>query len=164
MAMEIVAQHLQREASQRNLGERDVFGRSAFNRYYYATFLDVKSVLGELRKEWGNIAHATIPNVLRGTVKEELKRGRSRAQKASDSETVELCGRAIAAASELATLMERGYATRVTADYYPNIKIDFSNLFDFQLNTVKVKDASVWPNKARTLAKTILSAWKQINV
>lgn len=162
--MEIVAQYLQQEALTRtDVTDRDYFGRSAFNRYYYATFLQVKAGLGSLRTEWATMAHAGIPEVLRGTVQRELKQGRYRAQRASDTEVVALCSRALAAVSALADLMERGYATRVAADYHPEIPVDFSSGPDFKLNTIAVVDARTWPSRARVLVGTITSAWKQVN-
>jgi hypothetical protein len=143
--------------------ERDYFGRSAFNRYYYATFLQVKTGLGGLRVEWSTMAHAGIPEVLRGTVQRELKQGRTRAQRASDQEVVALCSRALAAVADLAKLMEKGYATRVTADYHPEIPVDFSGGQSFKLNTIGVDDARAWPNRAQVLVGAITSAWKQVN-
>jgi hypothetical protein len=163
MTMEIVGQYLQHEATQRSGRERDFFGRTAFNRYYYASYLGVKKTLGSLRKEWDTIAHADVPQLLRGTIKTELSNGRKKAVKAEDAETIEMCSRAINAVMELANLMEEGYATRVTADYTPGILIDFSTLHNFKLNTIFVKQAANWPAKARLLCTTIAVAWNQTN-
>lgn len=162
--MEVVAHHLQSEASTRlNSVERDHFGRSAFNRYYYATYLDVKDGLGSLRAEWGGIPHGDVPHVLVGAVKKALAKGRERAQRASDSDTVELCNRAVSATHVLSEMMTNGYATRVAADYHPEVKIDFADAFDFTLNFVRVKEAADWPNKARMLLKSITFAWRQVH-
>ena len=106
--------------------------------------------------------HKDVPEVLRGAVKKEIQAGRSKAQKASDQDTVLVCNKAVAATEELAELMEKGYATRVTADYNPQIRIDFSDRHDFELNTVHVKRASEWPDKAQGLIKTISVAWRQL--
>ena len=163
--MKIVARHLQEEATRRTDSyEKDTFGRSAFNRYYYATFLSVKNALGSFRAEWNMMPHHDVPGVLRGAVKTELDRARQRAQKLTDHETVTACCKAVAAADALAQIMEEGYATRVTADYRPELRVDFANQYDFVLNTVRVKRASEWPERARVLIATITSAWRQINV
>jgi hypothetical protein len=162
--MEIVGLHLQNVASTRlNPVERDLFGRSAFNRYYYATYLDVKECLGSLKVEWGRITHDGVPDLLMGAVKKVLQNGRERAKRASDDDTVELCSRAIHAAHELSKMMTEGYASRVAADYNPEVKIDFSDAYDFTLNFVRVKEAAGWPNKARAFLRTINSAWRQVN-
>jgi len=162
--MEIVAQHLHQEAIHRTSPiERDLFGRSAFNRYYYSMFIEVRASLAMLRPEWSRLAHAAIPDLLKGKVKDELKRGRKRAEKMGDFDVVSLCESALSATEALAKLMEQGYATRVTADYYPDIPVDFLSANDFQLNTVSVKKAQAWPHRASAFLKTITSAWKQLN-
>jgi hypothetical protein len=162
--MEIVARHLQNEAQSRSGGaERDEFGRSSFNRYYYATFLLVRSGLAKLRHEWSEIQHAAIPELLRGKVTEELKRGRSRAQRASDSELVTQCNRSIAAAAALAQIMDEGRMTRVTADYEPDVPVDFTTGSDFRLNTVPVSKARNWPSRAKPMLDSIASTWRQIH-
>lgn len=163
-SMKIVARHLQEEASRRiNNDEKDTFGRSAFNRYYYATFLSVKNALGSFRHEWHAMPHGNVPQVLRGEVLKEISKGRARAQKAVDHETVNACNRAVAATNALAQLMEDGYATRVTADYRPDLRVDFSNRFDFKLNFIHVNHASEWPERASGLIRIITIAWRQIN-
>lgn len=163
--MEIVAHHLQSEAlSRTDASERDEFGRSSFNRYYYATFLLARSLLSQLRSEWGEPAHAAIPEILRGKVTQELKAGRTRAQKATDPDLVAQCGRAIAAAAELAKIMDEGRMTRVTADYEPTVAVDFSGGTNFKLNTISVSQARNWPLRASTLTKSISATWIQINV
>lgn len=163
--MEIVAQHLQHEAAVRTLSvERDLFGRSAFNRYYYATFLEVKASLAKLRPQWaGELAHASVPEVLRGTVKKELTRGRYTAQRMNDSEVVSLCQKALSAAESLAKILEEGRVTRVAADYHPEIPVEFVAASDFRLNTVGVQTAQTWPHRARVLLVPISSAWRQIH-
>ncbi|MCA8054408.1 hypothetical protein [Burkholderia cepacia] len=163
--MEIVAQHLQQVAlAQTDPTDRDHFGRSAFNRYYYATFLHVKAGLGSINPDWNTMAHAGIPEVLRGSVQRELKRGRTKAQRTDDAELVRLCSKALSAVSDLADLMEKGYATRVAADYHPEILVDFSGYRSFKLNTVPVEDAHGWPYRARALIDAITLAWTQIHV
>lgn len=161
--MEIVGQYLQAQALQLvEQRERDYFGRSAFNRFYYATFLSVKAELDSVLPGFPR-GHASIPDYLQGAVCKELKNGCRRAQRAGDSELAQLCLRAQSAALDLAELMRKSYGVRVTADYNLNIPVAFGS-GDFQLSTVSVNYAKTWPHKARAFALTIASAWKQINV
>lgn len=162
--MEAVAHHLKIEAQALPKGiERDCFGRSAFNRYYYAVFLDVKSALTSINSSRGELAHASIPEMLKGSIQKKLKNGRIQAIKSNDTELIKLCSRAIAATEALAKLLDEGRATRVTADYHPEIPVNFlTSRGDFQLNTVAVSDAQSWPHKARSLINTITTAWIQI--
>lgn len=161
--MEIVGQHLQAHALTLVAGQdRDYFGRSAFNRFYYATFLSVRAELNALLPGWPN-NHASIPDYLQGAVCKEFKAGRMRAQRAGDTELANLCLRARSAALDLASLMRESYGVRVTADYNPDIPVAFGSE-DFKLSTIPVNQAKAWPHKARAFALTISNAWKQLNV
>lgn len=116
--MEIVAHHLQREAISRAApADKDLFGRSSYNRYYYATFLHARAMVGQLRTEWQELPHADYPPLLQGKIQAEISKGRLKAQKIGDADTVALCNRAVAACKELSALMSKGSAIRVIADY-----------------------------------------------
>lgn len=144
--------------------QRDVFARSAFNRLYYSTFLVVRSVLKDLNPEWGYIAHKTVPEVLRGQIVSTLAKGISASRKANDVQTLSQCSSAKKAAEELASLLQFAYATRVTADYRPEIKISNPIANDYKLNEVSVSSARNWPIKASGLARSIKNAWIQLHV
>lgn len=161
--MEEVASHLRQEALRRtDVRERDNFGRSAFNRYYYSTFTAVDSALGSLRSEWHGQPHKTIPDLLRGQVMKSLKAGSRLASQVGDQETVSACQKAIALCHQLAQLMELGYATRVTADYKADVQVDFRVGTDFSLASVPVSDAQQWPGRATACTDSIRNAWRQI--
>ena len=161
--MEDVAHHLQREALVRPTeSQRDSFGRSAFNRFYYAAFLPVSRTLRSLRPEWAGIPHKDIPDLMRGKVLTALKKGKHQANRVGDHETAAACARAMSLCHELADLMKTGYAVRVTADYETDVAVDFSSGIDFRLATVAVSTAKQWPSRATAFAQTIQSAWKQI--
>ncbi len=162
--MEVVALYLKGHAITLPAGvDRDLFGRSAFNRFYYATFLTVKSDLGAAISGLPR-DHAGIPNFLRTTVKKELANGAAKARRAGDSALVDLCSRAKSAAFELADLMEKGYSTRVVADYNPDMPVTFDGQPNFALNNVPVEYAQTWPHRARVFTRSIVDAWRQISV
>lgn len=162
--MEVVAHHLQVTALGRgDAMERDLFGRSSYNRYYYATFLCVRQVLRQLRPEWDELPHADYPKVLLGAVLKVLDNGRQRAQKLQDNELVTQCSRAIVAARELARLMTASSTTRKVADYHPEILVNFVHGDRFTLNNVDVTEAHQWPQRAKAWATEISAAWRQVN-
>lgn len=162
--MEVVAAHLYQEAiKQANTIDKDQFGRTAFNRYYYATFLHVRKGLSRLNTNWSRLPHHDIPELLKGVVKKELFQGKVKAARVRDSDVVALCAKAESAAIELSQLMQEGYATRVVADYTPEVQVDFSKGSDFTLNSVAIKHARDWPHRALAYVGTITSAWKQIH-
>lgn len=163
--MESVALHLKSEATRRtDIYEKDAFGRSAFNRYYYAAYLLVKESFAKLREEWaGDLPHAQIPEMLRGNVKNTLTKGKRRARRTEDHDTFNLCERAISAAMGLAHLMDEARVTRVVADYKPELLVDFSEGVGYSLNTVSVLQAQNWPYKAKSYLSAISTAWKHVN-
>lgn len=164
-ALEVVAHHLQMTALGRaDATERDLFGRSSYNRYYYATFLCVRDVLARLRPEWGMLPHAAYPELLMGTVLKILSKGREQAQKLQDKELVSQCQRASVAARELASLMRASSTTRKVADYHPEIAVNFVHADRFTLNNVEVTEAHQWPERAKAWAREIEAAWRQVNV
>lgn len=166
--MEQVAAHLANEARVRHMagnmdsGDNDSFGRSAFNRYYYATFLVIRAGLGSLQGTWAGLPHKDIPLLLKGEIKRSLKRGLQDAKKLSDGDVVRQCSKAIEAADELAELTTRAYGVRVTADYNPEIRVSFDEKGTFSLNAIAVDEAKRWPYKARALVPAIISAWSQL--
>lgn len=159
-----VAHHLQVTANaRRDPVERDLFGRSSYNRYYYAAFLLVRSVLAEMRDEWGKMAHASMPEVLTSEVCRILDKGRKKADKVGDMELSRQCHRAIKAAKELACLMRASSATRVVADYHPEILVNFVHGERFTLNEVGITEAHQWPEKAKAWLGEIHGAWRQLD-
>ena len=97
--MEVVALFLQKEAIKRVAkraapDECDLFGRSAYNRYYYATFLCVRNVLAKLDDSWAALPHKDYPALLKGTIKDKIRKCMKRANKLDDNELVTRCYRA----------------------------------------------------------------------
>lgn len=159
--MESVALFLQTKATSYPTASRDfdLFGRSSFNRYYYATYLQVRALLGSLNKTWATAQHSSIPELLVGQVLERITRQRRRAQRLNDRDAIQICGRAKEAVHSLATLMKTAYAVRVTADYSPEIAIIPDNHGRFQLNLVSVTTAHDWPDLAQEYGQRIRRAW-----
>jgi hypothetical protein len=147
--MERVALELQRTAMKRRdqVDDFDKFGRSAFNRYYYAVFLIVRDLMLEFNSRWAG-SHSSIPEMLRGTVRGEISRFRSAANKRGNSEQSEAANRAIAAIHSLATLMEEANRLRVTADYNPAIRVEDQGGERFALVSTNITEAHQWPSNA----------------
>lgn len=163
--MENVALFLQNKANSCTPESRDfdLFGRSAFNRYYYAAFLEVRSMLRDLNETWAEIPHADIPKLLTGQVRTTIKRKQRWATRLGETEAVQICIRGATSAHELAALMGEAYAVRVTADYYPEIAIVSGNRGRFQLNLVHVTTAHDWAGRARGFGQKIKRAWKVVD-
>jgi hypothetical protein len=160
--MRRVAEHLADQAMlASDKGERDVFGRSAYNRYYYSTFLLVRESLRRMQvlKEQDDIAHASIPQMFDGSIRGRLNKSRSHAEKIQDRESVKIFSDALSAARNLAFLMNEARGIRTAADYHPEVGVIFSQQ-GFQLMSMEIDKARNWPNKAKAFLGPIERAWR----
>lgn len=160
--MERVALHLQTKANsfKNSPHEFDLFARSAFNRYYYATFLLTKEMLVGMNPDWKDVKHAGIPQVLDGAVVDKLRKAGKDATRVEDGQANTLCNQGINAAKGIAELMREGYASRVIADYHPSTRVVLSANNRFMLNNVSINDAHGWPDRTKKLIPTVVRAWR----
>ena len=162
--MEKVAHFLQVEAMNRlDLEERDTFGRSAYNRYYYATYLCVRDAFATMNVQWETAPHKSYPAILDGKIKKTLSASKSKANRIKDTDLTRHIDIAIRSALELSKIMERGYSVRVAADYNRNVRVDFGSGARFSLSGIDISEAHKWPERARVLTLAIKAAWKQIH-
>jgi hypothetical protein len=162
MSLEAVARHLRDRAialEDASDVEADSFGRSAFNRYYYAAYLAVRHILEPVIPDLPT-QHGTLPEFLRTTVRKQLGKRRERASKAGDHSAAKATEDARQATLDLAELLVAGYGSRVMADYHPEILVNFDHQ-DFKLNEVRCTVAQVWPPKAKHFANIIAAAMRQ---
>lgn len=154
--MEQVAVALQKEAISRRgqTEDFDLFGRSAFNRYYYTVFLIARALMLEFNPNW-NATHSSVPGMLRGSVKDEIAKFRTSANRRRNQEQSRMANEAIAAIDALATLMEDANRLRVAADYNPNIKVVDQGGDRFTLVNTNITDAHQWPARTKTHVQII---------
>jgi len=161
--METVAKHLEAEALRRTpANETDLFGRTAFNRYYYATFWIVRNAVAQIDPKWSEPSHGDLPDLLEGKF---IKRFRIELKKAEALGTpiTKLKIRANSSASALASLMRNAYYLRIQADYKPDAHVIKDGAV-ILLNDTKSSIAAEWPRKAKTLTADLLNVAKQINL
>ncbi len=160
ISMEVVAQHLRLHTLLLASGaDADLFGRSAFNRFYYSAFLTAKQLLSPTFPAIPQ-NHAGIPDFLRGTVRTHLSRVKKAAMRAGDLHTANDCSAAQRAAADLADLLAMGYTTRVVADYYPLEPVEFSSASGFKLNQIPVSEAQTWPHRSRAYSQLIINVMR----
>lgn len=125
-----VAEHLSSFAKKHSASDADAFGRTAFNRYYYAAYLTVRELLERVDASWGREGHANVPGLLEGALLKKVK-GMARKQEkvgvlAKAREQV-LVKQATAASSEIASILKSAYSVRVAADYEPSHVVLFDH-------------------------------------
>jgi hypothetical protein len=105
--------------------EVDLFGRSAFNRFYYACYWVIRTNLPDAVTDWTKMGHKSLPNCLKSSVQKETLKTLERLRKSntiSDVDFGRLHPRITRSISEIARLLEHGYSVRCTADYNPDFK------------------------------------------
>lgn len=138
--------------------KKDLFGRSAFNRYYYAAFLSTRQMLGEFEPKWQRTAHRNIPDLLKGKLKQELKSAIDKGilTRGKDMQIINQHNSSINA---LADLLEQAYQVRISADYEPEVRIQQTNKV-ISLSGHTLTSAEGWPGRAALYCKTIRNARK----
>lgn len=109
----------------------DAFGRSAFNRYYYAAYLSVRDLLLLLNSDW-LAKHADAPGLVEKNVVDLIRAEARRQEKLgliSSAGCKSICSQAAKSAAEIANTLRTGYKVRVISDYSP------SQLVSFERNT-----------------------------
>lgn len=161
--MKLVGEKLERYAdSESDILKKDLFGRSAFNRYYYAAFLITREMLGELQPKWKKTPHREIPGLLQGAVRKPvINRLKQDAKKdlITNGELHVLQSLLTNATNNLANLLVQAYDVRVVADYEPENHIT-ANGKNIVLRACKLTTANNWADRANAYCKAIRKVWK----
>ena len=164
--MHQVAEHLSTEAKRTTGDVADVFGRSAFNRYYYGVFLSVRRVLAASDSKWAKVAHKDIPELLEG---EFTARVRNQVTQLSSHGLIPVStGRrrvseASSAASELASLLRVAYRVRIAADYEPDKRVTFDR-DEFALDGSSQGEARGWQRRVDRWTGVLFGVMKGIGL
>jgi len=164
--MGAVAGHLARTANDKNGIEKDSFARSAFNRYYYSAFLEIRDVLKKLDPSWSKPNHADVPRLLLDATIKQIKKEANKSAKAgllNHSHAQSLITRSNAAASELAALFDTAREVRRVADYEPEIPVKTAGN-SYSLNECSLASAAAWKERVSTQSKTLLRAYRELGL
>jgi hypothetical protein len=140
----------------------DRFGRSAFNRYYYACYLETRGMLADLNPGWAKATHANIPDILRminKTFAAVIKKQQGRTLTWSDAKNLKQ--ELNRSTSDLAQLLEAAYAIRCIADYQPELAIIRKGSI-LELQQHSIHEAKNWPARAAACAKDIRKVWNEL--
>jgi len=159
-----VAEHLAQQAKLRPPDIADAYGRTAFNRYYYAAFLSTRELLIHVERSWSQPRHNNIPTLLKKTLVERLRTDVNRLRTKgvfTDGKAKSVLNKAISSATEMASILETAYIARVTADYEPEQKVVFE-ASTFRLATYTEAEARHWPTRINRHKGIILNVMKEI--
>lgn len=165
-ALSQVADHLTACAKGRSGDEADAYGRSAFNRYYYAIFLTTRDLLVQINRSWLRTSHANVPTVLEQDL---LKLVRKTVRNLEKSEILfhgrgqSLINQASSATSEIASTLRLAYKVRVSADYIPEDRVIFEPT-GFRLATHTNVEANKWLPYVESRKGILLRILKELSL
>lgn len=136
--------------TQSDFHKKDLFGRSAFNRYYYAAFLITREMLSKCKSEWKCTRHAEIPKLLKSSFSKPVINQLTRQEKSglmTTSDASRLREKLKTATTELANLLKDAYEARVIADYDPETTITTKGNI-ISLKSYRLNSASSWADRA----------------
>ncbi|NIF53504.1 hypothetical protein [Burkholderia sp. Ax-1724] len=165
--MERVAEALTIQAiSVKDERDANLFGRSAFNRYYYSVYLSTRQMVRIGHPEIKQFKHKELPDLLIGKVQERIQQEASKLKKRnilSDGQASQLVQSARQALSELANILREGYHIRVIADYEPTVIATVSN--GHVILESKTSDAArQWGLRAQRCIGQIHRVWRQLGI
>lgn len=162
--MKIVGDKLAEIAMNETDAERqDLFGRSAFNRYYYSVYWISRRLITKIKGDWKDHNHKDIPNILNGDIKQNIVRGIVQAVKQEvleQSESDKMREKVVNRLIELAELITVAHNIRVVADYEPDKLI--TNDAELALENSPLASAGSWEEKAMTCHDEVLFVWEEI--
>ncbi|WP_186101774.1 hypothetical protein [Burkholderia gladioli] len=165
--MERVAEALTEQAvSSPDEMDANMFGRSAFNRYYYSVYLSARQMVIAGHPEIKQFKHKDLPDLLVGKIQENIQLEAGKLKKRhmlSDGQASKLAQSSRQALSELANILREGYHIRVIADYDPNVIAVVRN--GHVILEDKTSDAArQWGRRAERCIGQVRRVWRQLGI
>lgn len=167
-----VADHLAKQAtsihgrSGANILLAGAFGRTAYNRYYYACYLDIRLFVAAINSRWGSLNHSEVPDFLIGAVNNRISQELTKCEKIGLITKGELLSKKSLVHTSLntmASIMSKAYSIRCTVDYEPEVNIEFDRN-TFLIDSVTVASAKDWL-KTLTIEKVkVIKVMKEIGL
>ena len=142
----------------------NLFGRSAFNRYYYATYLEVRKFLGSLEENYLTLPHNDIPKVLKGNVSRIIKREEKK-QREKGLQVKASVSLGLESIKKLAEILQEAYKIRVESDYKPEKTVVKKNSSpEVWLGEVSTGKAKNWRSDAVRFCRHISKAYEVLGL
>lgn len=165
--MKLVGEHLSQVALARaDTQEAELFGRSAFNRFYYASYLTVREALKRIDIRWAEPSHAEIPSLLRGKVLQHVKKKARQLEdrdQLSHAQAQSVINAATNATAALADLLTKAREVRRVADYEPDIPVRRDGAV-MRLADETLDSARGWPTRAERQSGIILRTFSELGL
>jgi len=165
-SLPIVADHLCHAAKTKPADEADAFGRTAFNRYYYAAYLSTRDLLIQIDRSWARSPHGNIPEILEIDLIKRLRMALRPLQAkglVAEGKAKSLVSQAGSAGGEMASILRIAYKVRITADYMPEEKVIFEPA-TFRLATHTEAEAKQWLLRIDRAKGILLNVAKEVGL
>ncbi|AOW13145.1 hypothetical protein LPB72_07315 [Hydrogenophaga crassostreae] len=143
----------------------DAFGRSAFNRYYYSAYLEVRDLLVRFDSNW-DVSHADAPNLVEKSLPEVVRRELKRQEKISAisrAQSQRISSGVASAGSAIAEVLRIAYKVRVISDYRPEELVTFESA-TFHLDSHTEGEARAWLSFVEAQKGRILRFGKELGL
>ncbi|MGX9275231.1 hypothetical protein ACWXWK_19285 [Pantoea ananatis] len=167
-----VADHLAKQANsvhgkdEANLLLAGAFGRTAYNRYYYACYLDIRMFVAGINAGWGSLNHSEVPSFLTGAVNKKISQELARSEKLGMMTKGALQSKKSlvhTSLSQMASVMSKAYTIRCTVDYEPDISVEFDKN-TFLIDDTPIASARDWLRVITIEKVKVISIMKEIGL
>jgi uncharacterized protein (UPF0332 family) len=144
----------------------DLFGRSAYNRYYYSAFLCARSLLKAIDPKWATPTHSDLPSILARNVLDRLRKHIAQATKTrqiTEGDGQQMLHRAAVSAKELSRLLITAREIRRIADYEPETLVSRDGS-QIRLGGHTIDGARKWRQRAGEQARAIVRVYEQLGI
>jgi hypothetical protein len=154
------------DEAKRNSGDvADAYGRSAFNRYYYAAYLATRDLLIRFNPKW-DVSHAGAPELVESALPALVRKEAKRLQKVdalSHSDGQRICSGVASAGAAIGELLRTAYKVRVISDYRPEEQVSFEKS-TFHLDAHSEGEARSWLSTVEMHKGRILKFGKELEI
>ena len=166
--LQVVAEHLSVRARDfvSSQADADAYGRSAFNRFYYSSFLSVRDLLILIDAAWAKTPHTNIPGVLELNLVKKIKDTAMRQERSGLLSPVRrsaMVSQSMTAITEISSVLKSAYTVRLAADYEPSLKIVFG-VEGFELDSCSIGDARSWKGRIERNKGTIINISRELGL
>ena len=143
----------------------DAFGRSAFNRYYYAAYLEVRGLLIKFNPSW-DVSHSDAPSLVEKNLPELIRKETKRQQKSNllkHADGQRISSGVASAGSAIAEVLRVAYKVRVISDYRPEEQVSFDSS-TFHLDSHSEGEARAWLSAVVAHKGRILKLGKELGL
>lgn len=163
--MQKVAELLSREVHSRNsLNEKDLFARSAINRYYYACYRVVWDLLKTVYPNKKVPGHSNLPIKIHSGLYKLISKSLSDAEKRGvmrHSEVAKRRNQVRQSTKELSDILTLSYGVRCIADYEPDKKVVVTGS-KVALGETTLHAAAQWLRRTEIHCGNLQSEWNAL--